>query len=233
MPSVRGASRRRYARRYPNTAVGSYITLSGTAQYVTTPDSAALDITGDIEMVCRVRLTDYTAAANQLLVCKGLSASQISYRIAMATTGKLVLTTTADGSTLVQSIQTAATVFSDNTTYWIKATLDVVSGANRVAVFYYAADAETEPSSWTTIETVTTAGGATSIFAGTAVGSVGGSGSGTSLSTGRFYRTIIRNGIAGTVVADFNAAHARVGDTSVHSSATGEVWQGRGGVLVA
>ena len=206
------------------TRAQKYVTLDGSDDYLSTPDSAGISITGDIEVACRVRLTDYTGAATQFLVCHGTTTGDIGWRLHINTSGKLGWVTAPDGTAFVTTVQTAAAVFVDNTTYWIKATLDVVNGANRVAVFYYAADAETEPSSWTTIETVTTAG-ATSIFNSTAVGSIGGSQAGTSPCAGRIYRTIVRNGIAGTVVADFNAADATtVAASTVTSLATGEVW---------
>lgn len=176
--------------------------------YASAPDSAALDITGDIEVVARIRFSDYTHPTTpQYIVSKMDSSSTMSYWFGIDTSGVFFFSTSKDGS-LVQPNNSTALPFVDGTTYWVKVEYDVVSGADRVARYYYAADQATEPSSWTLHQTVTTAGGATSIFSSASTLRIGAGTSGTAgNATGDIYRVIVRNGIGGTIVfdADFTA----------------------------
>jgi len=213
----------------------AYFTLTG-SEYFTTPDSTTLDVTGDIELIMRIRMTDWSPSSTTTLMGKWGTSNNDSYRLVLLTTGKLRIVNSTTGSDTVNTSQTAASPFSDNTTYWIRVSLDVVNSSNRVANFYYCADQELEPTAneWTLIETVTTAG-TTSIYSGISPLGVGADGTGgNKIAGGRIYQAIVRSGLqtSGTVPPDNTlAAYFTAGDipqsftttwTSINT--TGETW---------
>ena len=185
-------------------APANYALLPGVSgNYLSVPDAAALDIVGDLEIVSRVALTDWTPSADSVIVAKYSAAGQHSYQLYVTTTGALILKWSNDG-TAELSQTSSVPAFVNGTAYWVKATIDVVNGANRVIEFYWAADSQTEPTSWTLISTHTVAGN-TSIFSSTSVLELGTRAVGTlSLLAGKMFRAIVRNGIAGTKVLDVN-----------------------------
>lgn len=188
-----------------------YVQLAGVSgDYISTPDAAGLDITGDIEIVKRISGDDWTPGAMQVALSKWHTTSnQRSFYLALNTDGTLALVTSADGSTeLPPHTSTASVSFSNGVAGWVKVTFDVDDGAgNRVATFYTAADQNTEPSSWTQLGSTVTTAGATSIYSSTAVLMVGSFIAGTSsMFAGKVYRAIVRDGIGGTTAADFDAS---------------------------
>ena len=194
------------------------LVLPGTSgNYVSSPDAAALDIVGDIEIVCRVGLNDWTPTAETTLVSKRGASTQISYRLYVTTAGILTLEWSTNGTTTTTQASSAPSL-TDGTVYWLKVNLDVVNSTNRVINFYKAADQTTEPTSWTTVSTHTVAG-TTSIYSSTSPLEIGSYSSGASTrATGRFLRAIVRNGIAGTTVFDADFTAATAGATSFTES---------------
>jgi hypothetical protein len=183
----------------------NYLYLPGVAgNYASTPDAAALDITGDIDIRVRVALDDWTPPGTSALISKYASAGNISWRIVLLNTGVVRFTFTTDGTTLVNKDSTVVTGFTDGTAYWLKVTVDVDNGAAGYDVkFWWAADAAAEPGAWTQLGTTVTTATATSIFASTAMLEVGTSINGTaSPIAGKVYRAIVRDGIGGTTVFD-------------------------------
>jgi hypothetical protein len=185
----------------------NYLYLPGvTTNYSSTPDAAALDVTGDIEIVMRVAPDSWTPTAEQYLVGKYFTTtSQRSFALSMTTTGRLALRNSVDGINGIYR-ESAVSGLSAGIAYWIKVTLDVDTGSNtNLATFSYAADQTTEPSSWTTLSSTTTtvpATTTTSIYSGSAALEVGSIVSGANSLAGKVYRCIVRNGIDGTTVFD-------------------------------
>jgi hypothetical protein len=180
----------------------NHLYLPGLASnYASAPDSAALDITGDIEIVARVALDDWTPTGVMQLVGSVQADPNRRFRLLVQTSGVLQLEWWPTGSAASSASRstTTAPALTDGTAYWIKATLTASTGK---ANFYYAADQATEPSSWT--EQASAAGlGATSIANVTAPLEIGSGFSGSSNpASGKFYRVIVRNGIGGTTVFD-------------------------------
>ena len=205
----------------------NYLYLPGVSgNYASVPDSAALDITGDIDIRVRVALDDWTPSAAQVLLSKWLTSSgaQRSYALFVTSGGVLQLDTSADGTAVVSTAATVATGFTDGTAYWVRVTLDVDNGSgSRVGTFSYALDSATEPTSWTAIGATVTTAGTTSLFASTSPLEIGGLNGGTLLvPAGKFYRAIVRNGIGGTVVldADFTSGITSGGQTSFVESSS-------------
>jgi hypothetical protein len=209
----------------PLAATYAKAVLTGASNsYATTPDTAALRITGDIDIVARLSMSDWTPAATQVIVSKSLI-TLLGWYLGVTTTGQLQLQTSADGTTGITQASTAGP-FTNGTAYWVRATLDVDDGAgNRVYNFYWAPDAETEPLSWTPLSTHTVSG-TTSINATTVQVEVGSQGLGNSRLAGDIHRVIVRDGIGGTVRADFDPSDALASSSTSWNSCrvSGQAW---------
>jgi hypothetical protein len=191
---------------------GAALYLPGSSgNYVSCPDSAALSIVGDVEMVARVAATDWTPAAEQCFVGKyTTSGDQRSYAFGLFTDGTLTCRFSSDGLTPSWGTVTSITAagLTDLTAYWLKCTIDVNNGASGSTVRFYKADDEAdEPTVWTQVgsDRVVATGGI-SIADTTAVLEVGSIAVGTTqLFGGKVHRAIVRSGIGGTKVADYRA----------------------------
>lgn len=179
-----------------------YLNLTGASgTYASTPDTADLDITGDLDIRAKVSLTDWTPAAESTIVAKyTATGNQRSYALAVTSGGNLILRWSANGTAELSETSSVAVGATDGTAVWVRATLDVDNGASDAAVVFYTSADGTE---WTQLGTTQLNGGATtSVFASTAVLELGGQTLGTvNRLTGRIYEALVLSGIGGTVVA--------------------------------
>jgi hypothetical protein len=177
--------------------------------YASTPDSAVLDIVGDIDLVARASCNDWSTATNQCFIAKRFVALNDSFRFQTYNNNFMFLWT-ENGTTVKQADGTFPLPFTDGQTGWVRVTLDVDNGSGYTVTFYTAPDSPTEPTlaSWTVNSTVTVTGPATSIFSGTSPVEFGSNAGGANQIVGTLSRAIVRNGIGGTIVcdADFEAA---------------------------
>lgn len=199
----------------------NYLSLTGASgSYASTPDSDALDITGDLDLRARLSLSDWTPAALQSALTKYFSAgNQRSYLLQVTSTGLLSLWLSPDGTgaSANQATSTVATGIADGTAKWIRATW---RKSDRRTQFFLSDDGST----WTQLGTDVTHP-VSSVFASTSVLSIGGKPQDNAeLLAGRVYSASVRNGIDGTVVAKFDAADTTAGTTSFASRTTGETW---------
>jgi hypothetical protein len=183
-------------------ANGTYLYLPGIASnFASTPDAAALDITGDIDIRVKVALDDWTPSAQTALLAKDVvSGGQRSYNLGVNTSGQLTFVWTTNGSTVIQRFSDQL-VITDGTTKWVRVTLDVDNGASGYDLRFFTSD---DGITWTQLGATQTVAGVTSIFAGTAPLEVGSQASGQSPARGKFFRAQVLNGIGGTVVFDAN-----------------------------
>ena len=187
-----------------------YVQLDGTSgDYITTPDSAALSFSNDIEVVMRVYCNDWSAAANQTLCAKYVTTgNQRSWRFYSNTSGQILLSVSADGTVINTATITPSVALADATWMWLRLRFDLTNGSNSVGTLETAADNGsngTEPSSWTANGTAT-ATALAGIFDSTSPLEIGTFQNGTSERfSGRIGRCIVRSGFAGTTLADFNA----------------------------
>jgi len=211
---------------------GAYIgadglVLPGSAtNRATIPNSAATQITGDIDIRVKATLTDWTPSAAMYLVIKYDGFSGSGYGLQVKTDGTLLLYIGTGSERAATS--TAATGIADGTSGWVRATRESSSGT---CTFY----TSTDGSSWTPLgTTVAMASGAiTTDTTGVSVGSFAAS----STTNGTIARVQILNGIAGTTVfdANFEAATPFVSSFSESSSnaATVTVTSSTSGALVS
>lgn len=209
--------------------MAKYLLVPASASHgATTPDTAALDIVGDIDLTARVLMDDWTPTSARGLIGKfTATGNQRSYLLRIATSGVVELVVTTDGTsgTVVTMVSTVGTGLTNGTAQWIRGTLDVDDGGgNRVANFYLGGSGAAP--SWVQLGTTVTTAGAVAIFSGTALTRIGFADSGGTGLGGRQYRGQIFNGIAGSLVADFNGADFTVGDTVTDTAvdSTGKTW---------
>jgi len=203
-----------------------YAYLNGVAgNYLSAPDSAALSITGDIDLRCELAMNDWTPVAFTIILAKDDTGSVISYYLAVNTTGTLVLMLSQDGSTPVSANSSVATSFSDGMKGWIRATWRTSDG--RVQ-FFTSVDGNT----WNQLGTDQTIALA-SIFNSTGTLNLGARANGTSGPlAGNIYRAQIYNGINGTLAFDFNPATYTTGSTLLDSSANAATITINGGAMI-
>ena len=160
--------------------------------YLSTPDSAAVSVTGDIDIRCRVALTDYTAASEGALVTKYGAAGQRSFRFFVDTAGRLNFNMSTDGTANTGWQWQAGPTFVDGTTYWVRTTR-TAAGTLR---FFYAADQPTMPTSWTEAGLSQTLSAGQNLFDSTSPVEIGSMTLGTAhLANGVFKRAQIRNNV--------------------------------------
>lgn len=176
--------------------------------YITTPDSATLSITGDLDVQAKVQCDDWTPSAAFELCGKSGAAGQAGWFLRLGTDGKLTLFWSPDGTAVLSITSTVAVPFADGATGWVRATIDVDNGASQRVVTFYTSN---DGSAWTILGTAVTQAGATSIFDNTtAVTFVGRAAGGPGGIVGQMtaYQLRIFNGINGTLVADLDVADA-------------------------
>jgi hypothetical protein len=182
---------------------GTYLYLPGVSgNTATSPDAAALDITGDIDIRVKIAMDDWTPSASNALIAKYGTAGQRSYYLQIdGTSGTLSLTWSANGTALISQTSSVAPTIVDGSTLWIRVTLDVDNGAGGYDVIFYTS---TDGTNWTQLGTTRTGASTTSIFSGTSILEIGTWGSGNAIARGKFFRAQVRNGIDGTVAFDAN-----------------------------
>lgn len=206
-----------------------------------TPDSASLSITGDLDVRARISLDDWTPSSIVAAVSKwSNTGNQRSWalRVNNSTAGTLQLIWSTDGTATINVVSTVVVPFTDTQKGWIRATLDVDDGAgNRVVKFYTSAEDLDDPDevTWTQLGTTSTTAGTTSIFDGTATVMVGDTNDGDRTITGNVYYAEVRNGIDGAVVAspDFDARHGQYTSTTTLVDGQGNTWTRNGSATFA
>ncbi|MFD5057437.1 hypothetical protein [Streptomyces sp. NPDC058394] len=206
----------------------SYLALDGTtASYARTPDVAALDIVGDLDL--RVEVTaDWTARNSQSLIGKWISATnQRSYMLRLEP-GLLTFNWSANGSA-TQFVSQALPTLPRRAA--LRATLDVDNGAGGLTVTMYWATSMDGP--WTMIGSPFTSAGVTSIFAGTAPLEVAPiAATGVLPIDGRVHRAEVRSGIGGTVVSSPDVRALTPG-TSGFTDPAGRAWTLAGAAAIS
>lgn len=188
------------------------LALNGVAgNYGSSPNAAALQITGDIDIRIYCQLVTYAPTAINRLVAKR-AANNTGYDFAIAIGGTLTLTVGGPASPLVIGANAS---LSANTflAQWLRVTRAAATGATN---FYTSLDGVTWNQVGTTVSS--TAG---NIATDTAQVAVGMYSDGTSSpANGLIYRAQIYNGINGTLVFDANFATAAKLATSFTESSS-------------
>jgi hypothetical protein len=193
--------------------------LPGTSgNYASAPDSAALDVTGDLDV--RAHLNNVDGATNNAILAT-LSVGG-GFTFAITTAGFPRLYFVDSGGTVRNEI--ASVSIPSGVTTWLRATLDVDDGAGSHVVKFYTSD---DGVAWSQLG-VTRTGAGTGLLAAVGVVAYIGrdTGSGWAL-TGTIYRAQVYDGIDGTLVADFDSTSpsSRHGvHPSSFTDSVGNVW---------
>jgi hypothetical protein len=212
--------------------------LPGTSgAYASTPDTAALSITGDIDIRVKVAMDDWTPAFEQTLIAKYYTGTpNRSWRIYAAPAGVIRAAFSPTGVTPYDVVAWTHGL-TDGSTIWLRYVHDVDNGSGGHTAYLYSS---TDAVTWTLRHTTTNAGiaGATSIFDSTAPVEVGSFNLGASGPTaGNVYAVEIRNGIDGIVVAspsfDQTAPNGSVYGSTTLTDPQGNVWTRNGSASFA
>lgn len=208
-------------------AAGMYVS---NGSYANTPDTAALDITGDIDLRADVYQSDWTPAAAQTFVSKWLeTTNNRSYLWYLDPTGVMVLVWSTNGIATA-SVTSTAPVPATGGRLSVRVTFDVDNGAGGKTATFYTSTTGVN-GTWTQLGSAVTSAGTTSIFSGAADAEVGAHTLGLSPFGGTFYAAQIRNGIGGAVVANPDFSAQSPGTTSFVDSA-GLTWTLRNGAVI-
>jgi hypothetical protein len=209
----------------------AYLKLTGAAsERATTPDAAALDITGDIDIRVELSLDDWYGGSDEAeLIGKYNTAAQRSWFIYLTGNGQIAYRWSADGATFTE-VQSDAIYLPHHMRRAIRVTHDVNDGAGNNVVSFYTSDSI--DGDWELVSEETTAG-TTSIFASTATMEIGDLSSlAADVSPGRIYKAEVRNGIDGTVVTNPDFTTQTPGAASFADS-TGKTWTIAGTASIA
>lgn len=222
----------------------SYLLLDGVNDFVESPDSPSLSITGDIDIRCAVTMDDWTPAASVApMVSKdAVAAGTRSYGLSVLSNGRFRFGWSVNGTSLLSATSSAAPVVANGELLLFRCTLDVNNGAGGRAISFYIkettlatadidAAADTD---WVQLGSTITQSGTTSIFdseAGVAVGRFSGEASLPSIWAGRVHAIVIKDGINGTVVASPDFTNAPLGTGAV-VDAQGNVWTLFNGAII-
>lgn len=208
--------------------------------FFSTPDSAALSITGDIDIRAAMAMDEWVQGSFKRIVSKFLSTGdnrEWTFDL-VPTSGNIRFVWDQDGTSGDTNVaeSTVAPTVDNGDLLLVRTTLDVDDGATNHAVTFYTktsteADARADlldDTGWTQLGDVITGTGVTSIFDGAApvtVGSLSADSSGRSVS-GKVYAAVIKDGIAGTTVAspDFTDPDQWSEPFSTGDDAQGNTW---------
>ena len=141
--------------------------------YASTPDSAALDITGDIELRVLAAADDWLEAGDHFFAAKG-SGTDISYRFGV-NAGFPFAHLSIDGTSFFTTTSSVQVPADAGEQIALRIVVDVDDGADRVVWFYYG---PTIDGPWTLLDQVT-ADTQITIHVGTAALEIGSRGAGT------------------------------------------------------
>lgn len=167
-----------------------------------TPDSAGLQITGDLDVIVHMAMDDWTPSIGVAPVSQWLTASgaQRGWTTRLNTTGTLQLYWSPDGAVTLNAVSTVPVAAVDGEPLWVRYTIDIDNGAAGRTIRFYTS---TDGVSWAQLGAAVTQAGVTSIFNSTAdviVGSYNDGGS--EQMAGQVFSVQIRNG--GVLVASPN-----------------------------
>lgn len=187
----------------------------------TTPDTAALSITGDIDIRVRVNMSDWTPGAEKSFVsCYQGNAGGYALHINGGGTLKFFW---GNGSATVEHDSSATVGATDGTAMWIRATLDVDNGSSNYDLkFWKSSETTNDPAAvtWTQIGSTRNGAATTAIGNGNQPLNIGSYNGVTNVPAAVFHRVQIRAGIGGTVNFDANFAAATPGATTFAESSS-------------
>lgn len=161
--------------------------------YISSPDTPALSVTGDIDIRLRLAMDNWAPPLINMLISKLHTSGQYGYDwYVNISTGRFSFRISTNGTTLVGYNSSASPAISNGQPLWLRATRSASTGDVK---FYTAADSPSMPASWTQLGTTIT-GTSGAIFDGTNQLELGTSINGNgNWFVGKYYQAQIRNNI--------------------------------------
>lgn len=212
--------------RFSLPATEAYMAIPAAAAAASTPDAAALDIVGDIDVRADLRpdvwAHDFSTGGWEVMGKYQIPSNQRSWAVIINSSGVLQFRWSPDGTTFLTPESTIALPFRGRQRGAIRATLDVNNGAGGWTVTFYTA--ATMAGTWVQLGNPVTGAGVTSVFNSTAPLQVGDiSNLGFNAVNRRYYAVEVRSGIGGSAVANPTFTALSAGTTS-WSDAAGRSW---------
>jgi hypothetical protein len=206
-----------------------YANLTGASgAYVSTPDSAAVSVTGDLDLRLDLSMADWTPGAGVALLSKwDIGGSSRSYHFLVFDDGQLRFQWRNAAGSTTDRFSGSVPSFTNDTRYQVRVTLDVDNGSGQHEVKFFTRSAGNDLLSntgWTQLGSTFTGSGTTSIFDGTATVGLGTTNGTNNRLTGRVYRASISNAIGGAPVAEFNPLRDASLPATTVVAQTGETW---------
>lgn len=191
----------------------SYLYLTGTtANYISTPDTAALSFAGDIEVQADVTLSKWQGSAVSVAGKWG-ALGFLTWLFQVTSDGHLALYWSENGTDVLSATSTEKVPFPAHGRLALKVTLDVNDGAGGWVVHFYTAP--TIDDSWTELGERVGDLGVTTLFNSTSAVVFGaGSSTSTSIVEGKVHAGKVLEGIGGTVRANPDVRTQSPGVTS-------------------
>lgn len=193
--------------------------LPGTSNNtVSSPDSVAASIAGDIDLRIKLAAVDWTPASIIYPFHKYSGAPNGSWVFGLqgGSTGRPVFEWVDSGGTLRSTASTAAPVVTDGQPLWLRVTLDVNNGAGGHVVTYYTS---IDGVTWNQLGATVNAGAFTTSIKDDVDPLLLGN-----LWAGVVYYAEIRNGIDGPIVAKFDPTRDELPTPLTVKASTGEMW---------
>lgn len=132
----------------------SWYASGGAASKASTPDSAAVSVTGDIDLRVKVALDDWTPSNTATLMAKtAAGVGNAGWKLYITSAGNVAYRWSVDGTSTSSATSTATTGLADGAVKWIRVTHDLDNGAIAGTVTFYTSD---NGSSWTQLGSAVT-----------------------------------------------------------------------------
>ena len=206
----------------------NYLSVPGIASnYASSPDSAAVSLSGDQSIAARVSLKDWTPSANAVIWAHFKNTvNRRGVLLYITTDGKLHFLWSANGTDFSDKASTVANTITDGASAWIMATFDVDNGAAGNDIkFYTAPDSASLPTTWTQLGATVTTAGVASVFDTINQITIGTDEAGTDAPQ-KIFRTVYLSGVVasdgtgGTIVFDADFTAVPEGATSFVESSS-------------
>lgn len=202
--------------------------ITGEADRATTPDVAALDIVGDIDVRIEARLINWNTTSATFLLGKYVDPSQRSWELAIQN-GHLFFGWSTTGSNFLERFSDLLPVPASGRLA-VRVTMDVNDGAGNHVVTFYTSDSIS--GTWTQLGSAVVTAGVTSIFSSTAPFEVGDVGNLSFLAPiGEIQAAQVRSGIGGSIVAN-PIFTAQAAGTTVFVDSAGRSWSFLGSAAI-
>jgi hypothetical protein len=225
-----------YARRFGDTAIpltldsaffSAGLRTFGLAAHASTPDTAVLDITGNIDLRADIALYQYVGGpATQVLISKFDTGGQLAYRLALTCSPTVCLIQFAwqQGGGVLATNSTVSVPVPPSGRITVRSTMVANNGSGNSVHTFYTGSSVNGP--WTQLGSTVLAG-VTSIDSTTSGLYVGNNGNAAQIGEepafGVIFAAQVRNGVDGTIVANPNFA-AQAPNTSSFADSAGRTW---------